>query len=272
VLLHLHAARIRQFHESVNKGGKLLVRWMFNTADHTVVLGDVWRRWVIETSGVSPHKVSVVYNGVPASPPVRQAPAAGGGPFQLLFLGNLSERKGVSDLLNAMTKLRDRNIELTLAGGGPVAEYQALAQQLGIADRVTFTGWIGQDDARLHMMKADALILPSYDEGLPLVILEALASGTPVICTPVGSIPEVLADAETALLVPAGDQARIADAIGRMIDDGDLRAALSRAGLALYERLFTMKAFTRSIVDLYAAILQPPGAAPIGLARAAHTQ
>ena len=60
------------------------------------------------------------------------------------------------------------------------------------------------------MLAADALILPSYDEGLPLVILEALASGTPVICTPVGSIPEVLMHDETALFVPPGDQAQLA--------------------------------------------------------------
>jgi glycosyltransferase involved in cell wall biosynthesis len=259
VLLHLHAARIRQFHESVNRGGKQLVRWMFNTADHTVVLGDVWRRWVIETSGVNPRKVSVVYNGVPASPGTRTARVPGTDPFRLLFVGNLSERKGVTDLLRAFAapELRSRSIRLVLAGGGPVATYQALVRDLGIEDRVELTGWISQDGARAQMLAADALILPSYDEGLPLVILEALASGTPVICTPVGSIPEVLVDGETALLVPPGDQTRITAAVGRLMDDADLRAALSAAGLGLYERLFTMKAFTQAITHLYISLLPP---------------
>ena len=105
-----------------------------------------------------------------------------------------------------------------MAGGGPVDIYRALAAELGIADRVTFTGWVSQDAARALMVNSDALILPAYDEGLPLVILEALASRTPVICTPVGSIPEVLEDRRTALFVSPGDEAGIAAAILTLID------------------------------------------------------
>jgi glycosyltransferase involved in cell wall biosynthesis len=104
------------------------------------------------------------------------------------------------------------------------------------------------------MVNADALILPAYDEGLPLVILEALASRTPVICTPVGSIPEVLQDGHTALFVTPGDVDSIAGAIVRLIDHPELGAELSAAGEALYDRLFTMEAFAASVGSLYAAL------------------
>jgi glycosyltransferase involved in cell wall biosynthesis len=262
VLLHLHAAQIVQFHGAMGGPGKRLLRWMFRSADHVVVLGEVWRRWVSDTFGIRPGRISVVYNGVPATV-AEPRPARQDGLFRLLFVGNLLERKGVTDLLHAFAAaaLRAREIELTMAGGGPVAGYRALAAGLGIADRVRFTGWVSQADARELMVEADALILPAYDEGLPLVILEALASGTPVICTPVGSIPEVLADGETALFVTPGDEAGIAAAVAELIDRPDLRQALSANGAALYRRLFTMEAFAGSVGALYAMLTPGVGAA-----------
>jgi glycosyltransferase involved in cell wall biosynthesis len=255
VLLHLHAAQIVQFHGSMGLGGRSLLRWMFRSADHCVVLGEVWRRWVIDTFGVRPGRIGIIYNGVPATMPApRTAPADPR--FELLFVGNLLERKGVKELLRAFATpaISRRDIHLTIAGGGPVETYRTMAADLGIASRVTFTGWVSQDDARTFMVNSDALILPAYDEGLPLVILEALASGTPVICTPVGSIPEVLEDGQTALFVAPGDVGAIATAIVRLLDQPGLRAELSAAGVRLYRRLFTMEAFAASVGSLYAAL------------------
>ena len=233
---------------------------MFRSADHCVVLGEVWRRWVIETFAVRPNRIGIVYNGVPATIAAPRV-LPNEGCFRLLFVGNLLERKGVKDLLSALASaaLMDRDIHLTMAGGGPVDMYRAMSAALGIAGRVTFTGWVSQEDARALMVASDALILPAYDEGLPLVILEALASRTPVICTPVGSIPEVLENYATALFVTPGDQDGIVGAICTMIDHPELRAELSVAGAALYERLFTMEAFARSVGSLYAALTPRDG-------------
>ena len=260
VLLHLHAAQIVQFHGSMGRTGKALLRWMFHSADHCVVLGDVWRNWVTTTFGVQRSRISIIYNGVPASVAAPQM-RTGGGPFRLLFVGNLLERKGVTDLLHAFasTSVQARDIVLTMAGGASVEMYRTMAAELGVGNRVTFTGWISQDEARALMVRSDALILPAYDEGLPLVILEALASRTPVICTPVGSIPEVLADRRTALFVSPGDQAGIADAILKLLDKPEIARELSEAGAHLYDRLFTMEAFAQSFGTLYEALTPRDG-------------
>jgi glycosyltransferase involved in cell wall biosynthesis len=260
VLLHLHAAQIVRLHGSSCVPGRALLGWMFRSADHCVVLGDVWRRWVIDTFAVPPNRISIIYNGVPATPgKPRTVPADGR--FRLLFVGNLLERKGVKDLLHAFASpaLKARDIELTLAGGGPVEIYRSMAAGLGIADRVTFTGWLSQDDTRALMVNADALILPAYDEGLPLVILEAMASRTPVICTPVGSIPEVLQDGATALFVTPGDKFAIAAAIATLVDEPSIRHELAAAGAALYEQQFTMDAFVHSVSSLYASMAPRDG-------------
>ncbi len=260
MLLHLHAAQIVRFHDSMGFIGRALLRWMFHTADHCVVLGEFWRRWVIDTFDVRPGRIGIIYNGVPATmatPRTRDQ----AGHYRLLFVGNLLERKGVKDLLRALATpaIKERDIHLTMAGGGPVDAYRAMAAELGIADRVTFTGWVSQDDARVLMVNSDALILPAYDEGLPLVILEALASRTPVICTPVGSIPEVLANRRNALFVTPGSEAEISQAIATLIDHPELGFQLATEGAALYDRLFTMEAFARSVGGVYAALTPHDG-------------
>ncbi len=257
VLLHLHAAQLVQSHAATGKFGKALLRWMFCSADQCVVLGDVWRRWVVDTFGVAPNRIGVIYNGVPATVS-KPRTASRDGRFRLLFVGNLLERKGVKDLLYTLASpsIAARDVILTMAGGGPVETYREMATRLGISDRVTFTGWVSQDDARSLMVNADAVILPAYDEGLPLVILEALASRTPVICTPVGSIPEVLEDQRTALFVTPGSQAEIAAAILALADKPELGSDLAEAGKLLYDRLFTMEAFAKSVESLY-EILTP---------------
>jgi glycosyltransferase involved in cell wall biosynthesis len=263
VLLHLHAAQIIAFHASLPRPGRALLRGMFRSADHVVVLGELWRRWVIETFGVAPQAISVVNNGVPATPLPREK-RADGAPFRLLFLGNLLERKGIADLLHALAlpAAKGADLVLTVAGGGAVDTYKQMAAELGIADRVQFTGWLDQATARRQVTQADALVLPAYDEGLPLVILEAMATGVPVVCTPVGAIPEVFADRETALFVPPGDREALAAALVELSNDAALQERLSSEGLGVYHRRFTMTAFAQSMAALYAMLTRsPPNAA-----------
>lgn len=252
VLLHLHAAQIVRFHTQTGPITRKILRTMFLSANHCVVLGETWRQWVIETFGVRPENVTVVYNGVPATTQERRS-RADHGTFELLFVGNLLERKGVKDLLLALASpaLRDRKLRLTMAGGGAVEHFQAMAAELNIADRVVFTGWVSQADARHLMVDADTLILPAYDEGLPLVILEALASRTSVICTPVGSIPEVLTDRKNALFVTPGNIPEIAAAIAELADEPAIRMHLSESGAYLYQQLFTMDSFARTVGSIY---------------------
>ena len=263
VLLHLHAAQIVTLYETMPRPGRALLRAMFRSADRCVVLGELWRRWLIQEFAVAPGAVSVVRNGVPVTTLPRRMRQENE-PFRLLFLGNLLERKGVADLLQAMAlpAVKESPVMLTLAGGGPVETYRAMAQRLGIADHIRFTGWVDQAAARSLLTGSDALVLPAYDEGLPLVILEAMASGVPVICSPVGAIPEVFDDRSNALFVPPGEPPALAAAIAMLRDDPALQASLSAEGLALYQRSFTMDVFAERMAELYALLDRPRSSQP----------
>lgn len=259
VLVHLHAAEIRPFYERLPGVGRRFVRGMFLRADLCVVLGAVWQHWLQARLGVLESRIVVLRNGVPRVTSVsspRTAPVSNVRAFNILFLGNLMPRKGVGELLRALVDpvLADCSFEAIFVGGGDVQTYRRQAAMLGLGAKARFTGWVDQAAARALTARADVLVLPSYDEGLPLVILQALSAGTPVICTPVGSIPETLRDGSNALFVRPGEPGEIALALRRLIDDPILSERLAAAGRALYEAEFTMEAFADRLAALYRRI------------------
>jgi glycosyltransferase involved in cell wall biosynthesis len=248
VVLHLHAAQLHHFYRSLPRPLQMLTRWVFSLPTSCVVLGSAARRFVTQELGVPAHRVEIIINGVPEPTHARRI-AAEQTVQRVLFLGNLSERKGVSDLLQALALpgIDAPRTEVILAGGGDIEAYRVKAEQLGIEKLVDFAGWSDQQQVARLMARADVLILPSYDEGLPLVILEAMANGVAVICSPVGEIPSVLTDGVNACFVQPGDVAGISHVLQRVLNEPALRTSLERNGRALYEQSFSIAHFFNSV-------------------------
>lgn len=255
VTLHLHAAQLHRAWPSLPAPARALVRWVFSLPACCIVLGRTSAQFVHRELGVPTRRIEVVINGVPEpshrAPPAREA---GGDPLRLLFVGNLSARKGVPELLRALalSPLAQMPLRLTLAGGGDVQAFRAIAAALGLGERVHFEGWADQRRVAQLMSESDLLVLPSYDEGLPLVILEALACGVPVVCTPVGEIPHLLHDGVHARFVAPGDVSSLARTLAGLLADHTQRAALAHQGRALYEAAFSLPRFFDQIAALHA--------------------
>lgn len=249
VVLHLHAAELIGFHAEGSALRKAAIRLPFRAANVIIVLGKLWKDWLATDLRIDPAKIDILYNGVPVEPMPRVFEA--GRPRTLLFLGQLMERKGTHDLLHALALLPEETGDwrAVFAGNGDIPFYRGLAAELGIASRVTFTGWVDQNGVREWLARADMMALPSYNEGIPLVILEALGAGTPVICTPVGAIPEVLEEGRDVLFVPPGDHPALARAITRLMTETALLQRLSDGGIDRFRRQFSLDVF---IVNLFA--------------------
>ena len=156
-----------------------------------------------------------------------------GGELRLLSVGRLEREKGHTFLLDAVARLRDRGaaVHLELVGDGTLmGSLRDQARVHGIEDRVTFAGAVGQDTIRENYRRADAFCLPSLGEGIPVVLMEALATGLPAIASNTMGIPELIEDGETGLLVPAGRPDELADAIERLAADRALGRRLGEAG------------------------------------------
>ncbi len=284
VIAHMHGADFMPYFDRASALERWWVRRVLRTSQKVVVLGDSFRRHAIEQVGLPAAQVVTVFNAIPdlrreqPQSARRPLPFAAGRPARLLMLANISARKGADSLLTAAAALRaaGHDFHLTLAGGGEIRQFQTMAAELGLAPVTDFPGWVDRAGAHRLLLEADALVLPSRAEGLPIAILEALALGTPIVTTPVGAIPEVLRDGETALIVPPGDAASLTAALARLITGATSAAALAEAGRRLYERSFAIEGFCDRWLALYAEAIGALGrplpawaAAPATAARAA---
>jgi glycosyltransferase involved in cell wall biosynthesis len=158
-----------------------------------------------------------------------------------VYVGGLVETKGIAELAAAAELLlrKYRSFQLACVGDGPCRGRMAdLAERLGRTGAVILPGAVAPEDVPLYLQASDFLVLPSYSEGLPQAVIEAMHCGLPVVATRVGGVPEAVIDGRTGLLVEAKNDQQLRDAMERMIGDQVFRLAAGRAGLARAQESF----------------------------------
>ena len=251
VILHMHGGRFPKHYENSGPVTRWAIRQIIAMTSEVVVLGEYWREWAMTTFGADADRVTVLHNAVPS--PTTLPARDDSGPVRLLFLGRLIKLKGIDILLDALGSdpCRSKNWHLTIAGDGDLETYRAQAQTLGLADRVHFTGWLDQEGCRRELQRADVLVQPSLFEGLPMSVLEAMASGLAIIATPVGSVTDAITDDRTGLLVPPGDRDALAAVLARVIEDPALRRRLGHGARERFEQQFDIAVYRDRIIEIY---------------------
>jgi glycosyltransferase involved in cell wall biosynthesis len=227
-IIHLHSGRFDEFWHNAPAVVEKAISRMFTKSEGIIVLGEYWKNVICARLPAVKDKIIVLPNATPSAGCKQSTPLAP--TIHVTFLGLLGKNKGTPQLLDALGRLADRDDwRATIAGNGEIEASRARALQLGIADRVDFPGWLDPHATRSLLCHTDILTLPSFSEGLPMAILEAFAYGVAVVATPVGSVPEVIEHERNGLIVPVGDAKALADALLRLINDGDLRRRLGKA-------------------------------------------
>ncbi len=214
---------------------RVALRWAFRRSAHCLTISDTTRFDMETRLGLASGVLEVVANGVAVpegdAARIRAELALEEGDLLLLAVGNLYERKGHKVLLEALHRVLaegKRPLHLAIAGRG--AEHDRLiefAEECGIAERVHLLGV--RDDVPDLLAGADVYVMPSFWEGMPLALLEAMLAGKPCVASRTGGIPEVVASDRLGVLVPPGDVEALANALARVVDDPPLRASLGRA-------------------------------------------
>ena len=180
-----------------------------------------WDRMRIVHCGIEPHRYGTARQAEPGK--------------NILFIGRLAAVKGATLLLDAFVRVLETHPDahLTLVGDGPDRPtLEAKVKRLGIADQVTFTGYLGQDDVAAALNAADLLVLPSFAEGVPVVLMEAMAARLPVIASRVGGVQELVEDGVSGRVLPPGDIDALVAALDGLLSDPDMRAQMGQAGRA----------------------------------------
>ncbi|GFK95729.1 Glycogen synthase [Fundidesulfovibrio magnetotacticus] len=194
----------------------------------------------------------VIPNGVD---PERYAPRQGArepGPMRLFFHGRVVRQKGLDVLVQALAQLpRGLAWELSIAGDGPARPgLESQLRALGLADRVRFLGWMDRADIALALRRADLFVFPSRDEGMPNAVLEAMASGLPVLATAISGNEDLALPGRTGLTVPPEDAGALAGALARLLADPPLLEAMGREARALVLEHYSW----RSVAERYLAL------------------
>jgi glycosyltransferase involved in cell wall biosynthesis len=177
---------------------------------------------------------------------------------RLIFVGRLAAVKGVGVLLDALATLSAKypNLRLILVGDGPDRAWlEARATVLGIAERVTITGHIAPQDVAKRLAESDVFVMASFAEGVPVVLMEAMASELPVVATRIAGIPELVEDGVNGFLVAPGDAAGLAARIDPLLENPELRTRLGRAGRAKVKAEFETGQETAKLKSLFERVL-----------------
>ncbi|HMM55699.1 MAG TPA: glycosyltransferase [Candidatus Desulfobacillus sp.] len=227
VILHLHGSDLEIFHDARDALGRRLVRRELELAQRVLVLSGSWRGFVAR---VAPRARALVLANYVALPPAQACGLPHEG-VNLLFLGILGRRKGIYDLLPAFREALGQagGMRLRIGGNGEEAQVAAAIAELGLGGAAELLGWVDEAAREALLATADVFVLPSWNEGLPMGLLEAMAHGVPVVSTRVGGIPELVREGVDGFLVEPGDRAALAERLLRLARDEGLRRRMGAA-------------------------------------------
>lgn len=253
-LVHLHGGEFGQFyHDESGPLRRRYIRYVLANAALVIAVSEIWRERLLKICPAA--HVEVLTNAVRLPDIERRRPSLAGAHAAqtVLFLGDVNHSKGAFDLLRAFARMSPRfpQLRLVFGGVGELAEVRRLAQELGVATRVDCLGWLDAPRRDSAFATATVFALPSYAEGMPMALLEALSWGIPAIATPVGGIPQVVTTERNGLLIAAGDIDGLAAAITRLMNDPAWRERLGSAGRATVAAGFALDATLARLAQIY---------------------
>ena len=199
------------------------------------------------------NKIHVIRCGLPFDRVPKQSPAEAN-TRTMISVGRLSPEKGQAGLLQAFARLRPSHpeLQLRLVGDGPDrASLETLAKELGLSGAVTFVGRLPEEETLAEIARANLLVLPSFMEGLPIVLMEAMAAGVPVIASRIAGIPELVEDDETGLLFTPSNWDELASRIDLLLGDDVLRTRLAEKGKAKVASEFDTRKSAQELARLF---------------------
>lgn len=260
IVLHAHGAEYPLFFAAQPVFWQNIIRATFRRCAKFIVLSNSWREFYAAKLHIETAKIWVAPNPVqlPDSIPQRTNREQ----LTVLFMGRIGERKGTFDLIHAFAELlrmNGINAKLVVAGDGESEKARLLIDKLRLAAAVSILSWVGPREKEKLLNEADVLILPSYNEGLPMALLEGMAYGLPVIATPVGGIPELIRHLDNGVLVQPGNTEDIRKALYLLLSDGNLRVKMGMAAKESIRHLDVRK-YAAALEDIYLSLNQAKNA------------
>jgi glycosyltransferase involved in cell wall biosynthesis len=266
LVIELNGSNFRRYYEGTTWPLQILIRYLLRHSARVIVLGDRLRP--IFAGLVADERVVTIPNGVDGAPFARlraqPAPRPANG-FQVTYLSNLIETKGYEYVLQAAPLILERvpNVHFTLAGSPVYEDNQSLAYQQaaidGLGDHVSFPSVVVGDVKCRLLLDSDVFVFPPIaPEGQPLVLLEAMAAGLPIVTTDQGAILETVLDGVNGFIVPARDAVALAEKVILLLQDEALRRRMGQASRERFEAHYTLERWCKDIARVFQDVLAEP--------------
>lgn len=255
VIIHAHSADFHLFYSQLPQWIKQGLSWVFGRSECFIVLSESWKNFYINNLGLKTEQVVVLPN--PVKLPSQVPHRIHRDKVSFVFLGRIGQRKGTFDLIRAFSLLpaeQKTKSELVVAGDGDVEQARRLVESLNLVEYITVLDWIDSAQRDALLAKADVFVLPSYNEGLPMALIEAMSWGLPVVTTPVGGIPELVTHTTNGLLVNPGNIQQLSEAMQSLLKDENMRLSLGRNARLSVIHLDVEK-YLNSLLCIYCAML-----------------
>lgn len=244
-VIHLHGSEFADFYEECSQKKKARIRNFFQESGAVITLGEIWSKFITSISPTA--HVYILRNSVHIPDYIVEQKQS---EVNVLFLGVLIKRKGVVDLLQAVntlvhdTNIGDFSLKINIGGTGPEEELlKSYVIENHLEEYVNFLGWIDGKVKDKVLSMNQVYALPSYNEGLPISILEAISYGMPVIATNVGSVAEAVENEKNGFTFEPGNVQGYADALYRLITDYPLRLSMANASRRIAETYYDEKKY-----------------------------
>ena len=249
IIIHMHGSTFDLFYkERCNDAQKQQVREIFAMADKVIALSEDWKEFLAEYI-CDEQKIVVIYNAVK----IPEAYPKDYTNRKMLFLGILGQRKGTYDLIEVLPEILSKypDSHIYFGGDGEREQAEQLCMEKGIADHVTFLGWVRGTEKEKFLKECSIYVLPTYHEGMPMSILEAMSYAIAVVSTYVGGIPHIITDGENGLLCEVGDRAALKEKLLQLLEDENLRKRLGQNAYNMMTRKFDVRENVENILKIY---------------------
>lgn len=258
-VIHMHGANIEKWYNAQPALIKKITAQIFCSADRMIVLGENWKPFMEQVMKGHEDKIEVLHNAVRVELHNMANPNA----KNILFYGMLIQRKGIDDLLQAFSIVSKRlpeDITLTLYGDDTDADEPIEKKLLkyNLPDRIRYCGWLTEENRRKIFSDTLINVLPSYNEGLPMTILESMAYGIPNISTNIAAIPEAIQDGVNGFTICPGNVADLADKMYLLCTNKELWKNYSDAAYKRAKEEFSIQRHFEKLIGIYQTLLQEP--------------
>lgn len=246
VINHIHGAEFETFYLKASDRKKRRIRKVYGKCTMLIALSEEWKRNL--ESVVSPEKITVIENycKIPDLSGTEKKK-------QILFLGEIGKRKGCYDIPEIYGRVLEKGerLPLIMAGDGELAEVKKLFEDRDLLESVSFPGWVRGADKDKCLKESGIFLFPSYYEGMPMAVLEAMAYGMAIVTTRVGGIPHLLEDGGSGYLCEPGDIEGLSKRLLELSKDGDKRRKMGERARQKAIEEYSMESHIKKLMDLY---------------------